>query len=104
MIHNSNFQVCRFCLHANATDLSSIFDEISENVIAMNQTIQKVLKMLEIQVCDRKCKKKHSFLIFDFYNRLRPVIYFLNSSALVAVIHWYPYPTFKETHKDRSIC
>nr|XP_029731268.1 zinc finger protein 613-like [Aedes albopictus] len=50
MIHNSNFQVCRFCLHANATDLSSIFDEISENVIAMNQTIQKVLKMLEIQI------------------------------------------------------
>lgn len=50
IIQENNFKVCRFCLHANAAELSSIYEKIADDVIAMNTTIRGVLAMLNIEV------------------------------------------------------
>lgn len=50
IIQENNFKVCRFCLHANAAELDSIYEKIADDVIAINTTIRSVLTMLAIEV------------------------------------------------------
>lgn len=50
-LQQSNFQVCRFCLHGNTEDLSSIYDKITDRVAVLSPMIKKVLTLLDIQVC-----------------------------------------------------
>lgn len=49
-LQQSNFQVCRFCLHGNTEDLSSIYDKITDRVAVLSPMIKKVLTMLDIQI------------------------------------------------------